>query len=63
MTSSPGPQGPPSGPGDVKKVNIDCLGEKILADYSIGGIPISGKVGGFQLVMGDPPRVGWFRKV
>lgn len=29
-------QGPPSGPGDVKKVNIDRLGERILADYSIG---------------------------
>lgn len=42
---SPGPRGP----GDVKKLNIDCLGEKILADYSIGTaqtMPLRGVLGG-----------------
>eukprot|EP00435_Cladocopium_sp_Y103_P073655 s200_g44.t1 len=42
-------QGPPSGPGDVKKVDINCLGERILADYSIGTaqtLPLRGVLGG-----------------
>ena len=54
---SPGPRGP----GDVKKLNIDCLGEKILADYSIGpGDPGVASNGGFMCVyFWENQILGW----
>ena len=40
---------PPSGPGDVKKLDIACIPERILADYNIGtaqNLPLRGILGG-----------------